>query len=120
MNLRTEHVERVSLTNTSTNENGNLDVEDILSRSTVRSINTNSRQVTASVVDLNEVTTSTVDAVILLVTLQGRLGHGGDNLGARANTLSQCIGPITDLTDVDRDVGVLGGRGDSELKQLSV
>ena len=117
--VRTRHItpsER-RLTNTSANENSDLAVENILSRRTVRAVDAHAGEGTASGINLNEVTTGTVDTVILLGSLHRGLGHRGDNLGASTDTLSQCIGPVTDLTDVDRDVGVLRRRGDGKLSK---
>lgn len=105
------------LTDTSTNEDGDFDIEDILRRSAVGTINTHGRKVTSSRVDLDEVTAGAIYAVILFIALQRGFSHGGDHLRASTDTLSQSIGPIADLTDVDGDVGILGGRGDGELKQ---
>ena len=108
----------VRRTDTGTDKDGNFDVEYILCGSTVGTIDANSRQSAACGINLNEVATSTVDALVLLITLQGSLRHRSNNLRASTNALSQCISPVSDLTDVDRDVRVLRRRGDSELNMI--
>lgn len=102
-------------TDTSTNEHSNLDVEDILSRSAVGTVNANARERAAGRVDLHEVATRAVYTVVLLVALERCLGHRGDDLRAGTKTFSQCIGPVADLTDVNGDVGVLRRRRDGKL-----
>ena len=103
------------LTDTSANEDSNFAVEHVLSRSTVGAVNAHVGKGAASSINLNEVTTGAVDAVILLLAVHGGLGHRSDNLRASTDELSQSIGPVTDLTDMDRDVRVLRRRGDGEL-----
>lgn len=108
-------------TDTCTDKDGNLGLEDILGGSTIRTIDTNGWERTAdsSWIKLNEITSTTNEAildrlVILLRGLHRGLRNGGDDAGCSPNPLSEGTGEVTNLADVYRDIGVLGGGCDGE------
>jgi len=93
-------------TDTSTNEDGYFGFEDVFSGSTVWAINANNGE-RASVgigVELNKVTTAFLDQVRFVILLKGL--HGGCRNGLHdcrsgTNTLAECLGPVTNLADVN-------------------
>ena len=95
-----------SNTDTGTDEDGDFGFEDVFSWSTVWAINKNNGE-RASVgvgVELNKVTTTFlyhVGLVILLESLHGSRGNGLDDCRSGTDTLAECLGPVTDLTDVN-------------------
>ena len=56
--------------------------------------------------NLHEISTSTI--VGLLSTLHSSLGHRSDDLWANPETLTKGLGPITNLTNMDRNIGIFG------------
>jgi hypothetical protein len=104
-------------TNTSTNEDSDLGVEDILSGGTVRTVDHDLRE-RLGAVDLDEVATRRAELLRLLVLRRER--SGGERLDdRRAGTdhVTETVGPVTDLTNVHGDVRVLRSRRDGELQQ---
>ena len=106
-------------TNTSTDENSNFHLEDVLGRCTVGTINADDGESSLRVrgVKLYEVSTSE-NRFLLLSTLHGRLGQRRDDGRARANTFTKFLGPITSLTDVNRDVRIFRRRGNLTSSKL--
>ena len=104
-------------TDTGADKDSDFDVEDILSRRTIGTIDTDSRERAggATGVKFDEVATGTIEAGVLLLALHGVLGHGSDDGRASTDAFTEPTGPVTDLTDVHRDVGVLRSGSDSEL-----
>lgn len=121
-------------TDTGTNEYCDLGVENVLRRRTVGTIDADHRHraVRRGRVELDEVTTGgccrrecllgSLEIGVLLVildfALHGSPGKRSDNGRAGANTLAEGLCPVTDLTNVHRDVRVLGRRRDGELRDL--
>lgn len=93
-------------TNTSTNQNSNLVLEHVLGGGSVRSIDLNRRH--------------------LLTVLQSDLihSHGVDSLvhlslsSASTDCVTKCASEVTDLTNVDRHIGIVGARGNGERVPL--
>jgi len=112
-------------TDTGTDEDGDFGFEDVFSWSTVWTINTNNgeRARVGIGVELNKVTTTFLDQVRLVILLKGLHGscrNGLDNGRSGTDTLAESLGPVTDLTDMNRHVGVFGGRSDRERMPLEV
>src|SRR6266851_2358164 len=113
--------ETTSHTNTSANQNGDLHIEDVLSRSTVRSIDSHDRKRTSDGgrIKLNEVSARSPESSrVFLVPFSAfhcGLSKGSHNGRPSTNALAKGLGPITDLTDVDRNVWVFWSRRDSKL-----
>jgi hypothetical protein len=107
-------------TNTGTDEDGDFGFEDVFGGSTVGTINANDGE-RASVgvgVELNKVTTTflyQVRLVILLKGLHGSRRKGLHDCRSGTDTLAKRLGEVTDLTDVNRHVGVFRGRSDRKL-----
>ena len=120
-------------TDTGSDKNGDLDIENVLSRCTVGTINADHGHgaVRCSGVELHEVATGgcgrlegrlVLDVAELLIildlTLHRSLGKRSDDGWAGANTLAEGLRPVTDLTNVHRDVRVLGRRRDGKLRDV--
>jgi hypothetical protein len=110
-------------TDTSTDEDGHFGFEDVFSGSSVWTINANNGE-RASVgigVELNKVTTAFLDQirlVILLICLHGSCRNGLHDCRSGANTIAERLGPVTDLADVNRHIGIFGGRSNRELSNV--
>lgn len=106
-----------SYTNTSTDEDSDFRVEHILGGSTIGTINADDGQ-GAGVgigIKLDEVTTAESGlGIFLLSGLEGSGGESLDDGGTSANTFTEALGPVTDLTDVNRDIGILRSGGNGE------
>jgi hypothetical protein len=105
MRERTRHEMRYR-TNTSTNQNGDLHIENIFSRSTIGTINSHDWEGTgsASRIKLNELSARSHERSIFLIpfsTFHCGLRESGHNSRPSTDTLAKGLGPITDLTDVD-------------------
>ena len=85
-------------------------VEDILCGSTVWAINADVGESNGSDgrVELNEVTAGS-SLRVFLSAFHSSGGHGSNDSRADAETSAEGLGEIPNLTDVDRDVGILGG-----------
>lgn len=107
-------------TDTSTDQDGDLAVEHILGGSTEGTIDSDGGELrSTSVLELDEVTTDTDGGlVVLLSTLHGSRGHGSNDRGANTETVTKGASPVTDLADVNGNVGVFRGRGDGERMPL--
>ena len=107
-------------TDTSTDEDGDFGFEDVFSGSTIWTINANDGE-RASVgvgVELNKVTTTFLyhgRLVILLKGLHGSHRNGLHDGRCGTDTLAERLSKVADLADVNRHVGVFGGRSDREL-----
>lgn len=101
--------ERIRPTNASTNKDSNLSIEDVFRRCTIRSINPQSwkRDGRIGSIQFYEVTLTLVET--FLFTHHCILGHGTDHGRTNAESLSERLSPITNLTDVNGYVGVLRG-----------
>lgn len=91
-----------SYTNTSTDEDSNFVLKNILSRGTVRSINAEARHLLA-VLQSDFVHAHGVDTIVEL-----RLSR------ASTECVTESAGEVTNLTHVNRDVGVEWARGDGK------
>lgn len=106
-----------SHTNTSTDENSDLGVEDILSGSTIGTINANDGQGAGVGVGIkfDEITTAEGGlGIVLLRGLEGGSSEGLNDRGTSADTFTKTLSPVTNLTDVDGNIGIFRGRGDGE------
>lgn len=91
-----------SNTNTSSDEDSNFVLKDILSRSSIGAVNTQSRHLLA-VLQSDFVHTHGVNTVV-------ELGLSGTS----TESVSQLAGEVTDLANVDGDIGIERARGDGE------
>jgi len=109
-------------TDTSSDKNRNLAIEDILGRCTIRTINTNYGQgaVRCCGVKLNEVTTNANKRILILLlgALHRSLRQSCDHRRARTQALSKTMSPVTDLTNMDRHVWILWSGSDCERMPL--
>lgn len=111
-----------SLTNTGANQDSDFDVEDVLSRSTIRTINSDDGQRTsrAARIELYEITTSAIHVLVLLITLHSGLCQCRHYGRTSANSFTKTLGPITDLTDVNGHIRVFRCRCDGKLHMKRV
>jgi len=112
-----------SHTNTSTNENSDFGVEHILSGCTVGTINANNGQGAAVGVGIEFDKVSTAEGGLGIFLLRGLEGSGSEGLDdgrTSANTFAETLGPVTDLTDVDGNIGIFGSRRDGKGMPLPV
>jgi hypothetical protein len=107
-------------TNASTDQDRNLTAKNVLRRCSVRAINAYGGQGASSATDIKfyKVTTSSDNTRIFLGALHCRLGHGSNNGRANAETITECARPITDLTDMDRNIWIFGSRCDCKLMMM--
>jgi hypothetical protein len=106
-----------SYTNTGTDENSDLRVEHIFSGSTIGTINANDGQGAGVGVGIEFDKVTTAEGGLGIFLLRGLEGSGGKSLDdgrASANTFTETLGPVTNLTDVNGNIGVLGSGGDGE------
>jgi hypothetical protein len=111
---------KVCLTNTSANQNGDLHIKNVLSWSAVGTVDSHDRKIAAHAVrvKLNEISTGSPERFVFLIlfpTLHGGLCKCSHNGWTGSHTLAKSLCPIADLTDVNRNVGILWGRCDGEL-----
>lgn len=64
-------------------------------------------------IKLHEITTAGLGSILLLA-FHGRLSECGNNGRASTDTLSEALGPVTNLTDMNRNIWVLRCRGYSK------
>ena len=104
-------------TNTGTNKDGDFTVEHVFSGSTIWSIDADDREWARSTagVNLDEVTAGSIHRLVLLGSLHCSLGQRGNNRRACANTFTEAPSPVTNLTDMDRDIRVFRGRCNCKL-----
>jgi len=107
-------------TNTCTNEDSNFNLENVFSGSTVRAIDPDNRQGTgrACGIKLNEVATGSSVRVVLFVALHGSLSESRDNRRTSADAISESLSPVSNLTDMDRNIRIIGSGSDSEWMPL--
>lgn len=103
-------------TDTSANKDRNLTVEHILGRGTVRTVNSDSGKGVGTVgVKLDKISAVAEYVVIFFLrTLHGCFGHRSDYGRTSTKAFTESMSPVTNLTNMDGDVRVLGGRGDGE------
>lgn len=106
----------VRRTDTGTDKNGNFDIEYILSGRAERAVKTDFRQVLCARSQLNVGATGAVDGVVLLRAGHGGLRHGLNDRRAGAESVTERVGPVANLANVDGDVGILRGRRDGKLQ----
>jgi len=105
-------------TNTGSDQNGNLDVENILSRGTERTVDADlGKTESAAGIKFHKVSTRRC-ILAFLGAFHGSRGHGSDHRWADAKTVAKSTCPVTDLSNVDGDIGIFGGRGDGERVPL--
>jgi len=106
-------------TDTGSNQDSNLDVEHILSRGTERTIDADGGESeSAARIKFHKVSTCRSSFLILLGPFHRSRGHGSDDRWADTKTVAKSTGEVTNLSDVDRNIGIFGGRGDGERMPL--
>jgi len=93
-------------TDTSADQNSNLHIEDILSRSTVRTIDSHNGKRTGNAgrIKLDEISARSLERSVLLIPFSAfhcGLCKSSHNRRPSTNALAKGLGPITDLTNVD-------------------
>jgi hypothetical protein len=106
-------------TDTRSDKNSDLTTKDILRWSTVGAIDADLREGDRGNggVELDEIATGDARLGILLGALHGSRSHGGHDSRANTETATEGLREVSNLTDVNRDVGILGGRCDGELSR---
>jgi hypothetical protein len=107
-------------TNASADQNSDLHIENVLSRSAVRTVDSHDRKraVDTARIELNEISAGTPQRAVFLIpfpTFHGGLCKCSHNRWSGSHTLAKSLGPIADLTDVDGNVRILWGRCDGKL-----
>lgn len=108
-----------TLTNASSNKDGNLSVEHILCRGTKRSIDPDTGKGDCGILKLDEITTSSESKLFLvfLGALHGCLSHCSDDGWPGTKTFAEGPSEVTHLTDVDGNIGIFGCGGDGKLRK---
>jgi len=109
-------------TDTSSNQDGNFSIENILRRGTIRSINANLREGRSSGrVDLNKIATrNNTKICVLFTSFDSSLGHLGNSVRTDTKTVTQGASEVSNLTDVNGNIRILGSRGDGERMPLEL
>lgn len=108
------------LTDTSSDQHSNLNVEHILRGRTERTVNAHLREgKSAAGVELNKVSASRTNFLVLLRALDSSRSHRGDDRWADTETVTKSTREITDLSDVHGNIGILGCRSDGELEETN-
>ena len=108
----------LELTDAGTNQNSNLTIEYVLCRSAVGTINSNDRERLRGGVRIKFYEVAAGPKTVLVVylsTFHRCLSHGSDHGWPRAKTLADSTSEVTNLANVDGDVGILGSGRDGEL-----
>lgn len=104
------------LTDTSSNQDSNLDVENIFGRRTKGTIDANGGKTDRVRINLDEITTGGAGFLVLLRTFDRGRRHGSDDTWTSTKTFTKLACPVTNLSDVDGNIGILGSRSDGELE----
>jgi hypothetical protein len=106
-------------TNPCADENSHFDIKDILGWCSKRSIDSHGgqRAGTTSGLKLYKVASASNDSFILLRALHRGRGHGSDDRGANAETITEGTSEVADLTDMKGNIWVFRSGCDSKLKE---
>lgn len=105
-------------TDTGSDQDSDLDIKHILSRGAERTVDANGGESESAVaIEFDEVSTCR-SIILLLGALHRGRGHGSNDRWADTETVAKSTGEVTDLSDVDRNIGIFGGRGDGERMPL--
>lgn len=106
-------------TNSCTDQDSDLGVEDVFSGSTVGTVDAYTGK-RAGPVNLNEISTRQSVALLFLRALHGFLSHTGNNGWADAKAITESLREVSHLTDVDRNIRVFWGGGDGKRMPLEL